>query len=127
MIFCESLIKNKKATQCAAYIKQLRFSENQKECERFVRTPFFDLLLGKRLCATLHILSSVSYQIKQEKFSHDFSRPFPKFRCVCRFFQEEALQREISTLFSSCKKQKTHRQQYTEAKAVRFLYRTLLF
>lgn len=55
-----------------AYIKQIRFSENQKECERFVRTPFFDLLLGKGLYAALHILSSVSYQIKQEKFSHDF-------------------------------------------------------
>ena len=35
------------------YIKQIRFSENQKECERFVRTPFFDLLLGKGLYATL--------------------------------------------------------------------------
>lgn len=59
MIFCESLIKNKKPHNVRAYIKQIRFSENQKECERFVRTPFFDLLLGKGLYATTYIIKRI--------------------------------------------------------------------
>ncbi len=68
MIFCESLIKNKKATQCAGLHKTDSVFRKSKGMRAFRPHSFFQISCLARDC----ILSSVSYQIKEKKFSHDF-------------------------------------------------------